>query len=151
MTRGVSETLSSELPARFDRFFPWDAIDKRSVVAREFAADLTDLWQSLGGVEHLSVQKRWLTERIVYMRRRMVAYESAVMAQEAAIAAGLEPPKLPMDAGTYSNFANVCQGHLKTLGIERQSRPVKGLRSHLEAVPDLSVNGATPKRHEALP
>src|SRR5580658_6903952 len=99
MTRGVSESLSTELPARFDRFFPWAAIDKRSTVAREFAADLTDLWQDLGGVEQLSIQKRWLTERVVYMRRRMVAYEAAVMA-------GTEPP---MDAGTYSNFANVCQ------------------------------------------
>src|SRR5882757_3981636 len=134
MTRGVSETLSTELPARFDRFFPWTEIDKRSSVAREFASDLTNLWQDLGGVEHLSVQKRWLTERIVYMRRRMVAYESAVMAQEAAIVAGLEPPKLPMDAGTYSNFANVCQGHLKTLGIERGSRPVRRLHEHMAAV-----------------
>jgi hypothetical protein len=121
MTRGVSESLSTELPARFDRFFPWAAIDKRSTVAREFAADLTDLWQDLGGVEQLSIQKRWLTERVVYMRRRMVAYEAAVMA-------GTEPP---MDAGTYSNFANVCQGHLKTLGLERQAARGNSLQAYL--------------------
>jgi hypothetical protein len=56
------------------------------------------------------VQKRWLTERVVYMRRRMLAYEAAVMARAEALEAGTEPPKLPLDAGTYSNFANVCQG-----------------------------------------
>ena len=128
MTRGVSETLSTELPARFARFFPWAEIDKRSSVARDFAGDLTELWTDLGGFENLSVQKRWLCERVVYMRRRMLAYESAIMAQEAAIAAGTELPKLPMDAGTYSNFANVCQGHLKALGLERQARPVGSLR-----------------------
>jgi hypothetical protein len=146
MTRGVSETLSTELPARFDRFFPWAEIDKRSSIAREFAADLTELWQDLGGVEHLPTQKRWLTERIVYMRRRMLAYESAVMAQEAAIAAGLEPAKLPMDAGTYSNFANVCQGHLKTLGIERSARPVRSLRDVMNgsSVTPIKPSGASP-------
>jgi hypothetical protein len=128
MTRGVSETLSTELPAKFDRYFPWAEIDRRSVVAREYSADLNELWASLGGVEHLSTQRRWLTERIVYMRRRMLAFEAAVMAQAAAVEAGTEPPKLPMDAGTYSNFANVCQGHLKTLGIERSARPSRSLR-----------------------
>jgi hypothetical protein len=125
---GVSETLSTELPARFDQFFPWASIDRRSVVAREFSADLNELWGALGGVDQLPVQKRWLTERVVYMRRRMLAYEAAVMAQAAAVEAGIEPPKLPMDAGTYSNFANVCQGHLKTLGIERSARRGPSLR-----------------------
>jgi hypothetical protein len=134
MTRGVSETLVTELPARFDRLFPWEGIDKRSSVARDIAADLTDLWQDLGGVEHLSTQERWTAERYVYMRRRMVAYESAVMAQEAAISSGVEPLKLPMDAGTYSNFVNVSLGLLKTLGLKRAARPVKRLHEHLAAV-----------------
>jgi hypothetical protein len=128
MTRGVSETLGTELPARFDQFFPWAEIDKRSTVAREFAADLTDLWASLGGAENLSVQRRWLCERVVWMRRRMLQFEVAVMAQAIAIEAGTEPPTLPMDAGTYSNFANVCQGHLKTLGIERSAKRGPTLR-----------------------
>jgi hypothetical protein len=133
MARGVSETLRTELPAKFDRLFPWADLDRRCSAVREFAGDLTELWQDLGGVEHLSVQKRWLCERVVYMRRRMLAYESVVLSL-ATLPAGAEPPKLPMDAGTYSNFANVVQGHLRTLGIERQSRPVKSLRAHLESV-----------------
>lgn len=128
MTHGVSETLSTELPAKFDRYFPWAEIDKRSSVAREFQADLNELWAALGGVDQLSVQKRWLTERVTWMRRRMLQFEAAVMAQAVAAADGTEPPKLPMDAGTYSNFANVVMGHLKTLGIERTARPGRTLR-----------------------
>jgi hypothetical protein len=132
MTRGISETLRTELPAKFDRLFPWADLDRRCSAVREFAGDLTELWQDLGGVEQLSVQKRWLCERVVYMRRRMLAYESAVLAL-ATLPVGAEPPTLPMDAGTYSNFANVVQGHLKTLGIERRARPVDGLGEWLKA------------------
>jgi hypothetical protein len=128
MTRGLSETLSTELPARFDRFFPWTTIDKRSSIARDFSADLNELWSDLGGVESLSVQRRWLTERIVWMRRKMLQFEIAVMAQAAAVEAGTELPTLPMTAGEYSNFANVCQGHLKTLGMDRAARPGRTLR-----------------------
>ena len=57
-------------------------------------------WQSL------SPQQRWLCERVVYLRRRCLAYESAVLAEI--------PP--PMDAGTYSNHANVLQGYLRKEG-----------------------------------
>jgi hypothetical protein len=62
----------------------------------------------------------------------MLAYESAILAQEATLAAGTEVPKLPMDAGTYSNFANVCMGHLRTLGLERKQRRVRGLRELMD-------------------
>jgi hypothetical protein len=127
---GVPGALSekpTELPARLNRLFPWSSLDRRCVAVREFAADITDLWQDLGGVENLSIQQRWLCERIVFMRRQMLAYESAILERAAAIDAGTEPPKLPMDSGSYSNFANVCQGHLKTLGIERRARPTQGL------------------------
>jgi hypothetical protein len=133
MTRGTSETLPTELPDKYERLFAW-RLDRRCSNVREIAADLMELWADLGSVEHLSVQKRWLCERVVYLRRRMIAYEEAVLAQESAIAAGTEPPKLPMDAGTYSNFANVCQGHLKTLGLERRPKPVQRLHEHLASV-----------------
>jgi hypothetical protein len=143
MTSGVSETLGTELPAKFDRFFPWADIDRRSSVAREFAADLNELWSALGGVEQLSVQKRWLTERVTWMRRRMLQFETALMAQAAAADAGSEAPKLPMDAGTYSNFANVVMGHLKTLGIERQARRGPSLRDVMNGTVS-PIKGASP-------
>jgi hypothetical protein len=128
MTRGVSETLSTELPPRFDRYFPWATIDKRSSVAREFQTDLNELWGSLGGAESLSPQRRWLCERAVWLRRRALQFEAGVMAQAAAIEAGTEPPPLPMDHGSYSNCVNVLLGLLKTLGLDRSAKPGRSLR-----------------------
>jgi len=130
---GALSEKPTELPARFDRLFPWAELDRRCSVVREFAGDLIELWGDLGTVENLSVQKRWLCERIVFMRRRMLAYESAVLA-------GTDPP---MDAGTYSNFANVVQGHLKSLGLERRAHPVQQLREYLASKENAegSLNG----------
>jgi hypothetical protein len=109
--------LPTQLPARYGRLFAWE-LDRRCKVVRDVAADLFELWQDLGGVEQLSVQKRWLCERVVYLRRRCVAYETAVLADT-------EPP---MDAGTYSNHANVLQGYLRALGLERQAKNAHSLR-----------------------
>ncbi len=122
MTRGLSETLPTRLPARYGRLFAWE-LDRRCKVVRDVAADLFELWQDLGGVENLSVQKRWLCERVVYLRRRCIAYEMAVLDSK--------PPS--MDAGTYSNHANVLQGYLRALGLERQARPAMGLHEFMAA------------------
>ena len=116
MTRGVSTDLPTALPARYERLFAWQ-LDRRCKAVREVAGDLIDLWTDLGGAPELSAQKRWLCERVVFLRRRCLAYEAAVMA-------GAEPP---MDAGTYSNHANVLQGYLKTLGLERRAKNVRSL------------------------
>lgn len=123
MTRGVSTTLPTQLPARYERLFAWD-LDRRCKTVRDVASDLFELWQDLGGVEQLSAQKRWLCERVVFLRRRCLAYESAVIA-------GTDPP--PMDAGTYSNHANVLQGYLRTLGLDRQARSTRSLRDVMDA------------------
>lgn len=125
MTRGVSTTLPTKLPARFRRLFAWQ-LDRRSAVVREIAADLVELWTALGGVEELSPQQLWLCERVVFIRRRVIAYEEAILHN-----AGRKPNEperpLPMDAGTYSNHANVLQGYLRTLGFERRAKPVRAL------------------------
>jgi hypothetical protein len=121
MTRGVSETLPTALPARYERLFAWQ-LDRRCKAVREVAGDLFELWQDLGGVSELSAQKRWLCERVVFLRRRCLAYEAAVLA-------GTEPP---MDAGTFSNHANVLQGYLRTLGLERRSRAARTLRDVMQ-------------------
>lgn len=125
MTRGISTTLPTLLPARHERLFPWK-LDRRCKAVRDVASDLFELWQDLGGVEQLSAQKRWLCERVVYLRRRCLAYECAVLA-------GTDPP---MDAGTYSNHANVLQGYLKSLGLERQSRRAETLRDVMRGEPE---------------
>jgi hypothetical protein len=140
----VSETLATELPAKFDQFFPWSEIDRRSVIARAFASDLNELWASLGGVEHLSPQRRWLTERVVWLRRRALQFEAAVMAQAAAIEAGTEPPPLPMDHGSYSNCVNVLLGLLKTLGLERAAKPGRSLREIMSGGTVTPIKGSSP-------
>jgi hypothetical protein len=122
---GMRSDLPTELPARYRMRFAWK-LDKRAKVVREVAADLVELWQDLGGYETLSTQQRWLCERVVYIRRRCLAYESAVMHNLSKPADQPEIP-LPMEAGTYSNHANVLQGHLRTLGLERRQKPARAL------------------------
>ena len=129
MTRGVSTTLPTQLPAQYERLFAWK-LDRRCKAVRDVAADLYELWQDLGGVENLSAQKRWLCERVVYIRRQCVAYESAIL-HNAELEPGKAPLPLPMEAGTYSNHANVLQGYLKTLGLDRQSRSTETMRDVL--------------------
>lgn len=111
----------TELPDRYERLFAWQ-LDRRCQAVREVAGDLVELWHDLGGAAELSAQKRWLCERVVFLRRRMLAYEAAIMA-------GTDPC---MTAGEYSNFANVCQGHLRTLGLERRARNVRSLRDVMQ-------------------
>lgn len=111
-THGLTRKATT-LPDRYTRGFPW-AMDQRCQAAKEVATDLVRLWQDLGGVESLSTQQGWLVERVVFLHRQMVAYETAVLN-------GTAPP---MSAGEYSNFANVAVGHLKALGLERKARPV---------------------------
>jgi hypothetical protein len=126
MARGLSTTLLTQLPAQYERLFAWN-LDRRCKTVRDVAADLYELWQDLGGVENLSAQKRWLCERVVYLRRRCIAYET-VMMHNADLEPGKEALPLPLEAGTYSNFANVLQGYLKTLGLERRTKSVERLR-----------------------
>jgi hypothetical protein len=125
MTRGLSATLPTQLPAQYERLFAWN-LDRRCKAVRDVAADLYELWQDLGGVENLSAQKRWLCERVVYLRRRCVAYETAVL-HNSELAPGETELPLPMEAGTYSNHANVLQGYLRTLGLNRQAKPTESL------------------------
>lgn len=132
--RGLSKTLPTRLPAQYERMFAWN-LDRRCKAVRDVAADLYELWQDLGGVENLSAQRRWLCERVVYLRRRCLAYEAAVLAN-AELAPGAEALPLPMDAGTYSNHANVLQGYLRSLGLERLAKPTQTLRDIMRAEPE---------------
>jgi hypothetical protein len=128
---GALSLKPTELPAQYRQLFAWK-LDRRSTAVREIAADLHELWTSLGGVEQLSPQQLWLCERVVFIRRRVLAYEAAVM-HNAGLKPGEEQRPLPMDAGTYSNHANVLQGYLRTLGLERRSRPAGALQQYLAA------------------
>jgi hypothetical protein len=122
---GALSVRPTELPARYRRLFAWD-LDRRSKAVREIAADQVEQWQALGGVDSLSPQELAIVERVVFLRRRVLAYESAILHNNSRDADAPERP-LPMDAGTYSNHVNVLLGLLKALGISRRQRPVKRL------------------------
>ena len=96
---------ASVLPAKYTRGFPW-LLDQRCQVAREVATDLLTLWTDLGGIEALSAQQQWLVERVVFMRRRMLAYETAVLN-------GTGPP---MTAGEYSTSRTSASGTSRRWG-----------------------------------
>jgi hypothetical protein len=147
MKQATSGTLPTELPARYERLFAW-RLDRRCSAVREVAADLYELWQDLGGVEQLSTQKRWLCERVVYLRRRCLDYEAAVLHNANRTPEEPERP-LPMDAGTYSNHANVLQGYLRTLGLERKAKSVRTLREIMNDGP--SARPAAPTAQSAPP
>ena len=114
----------TELPARYTQGFAWN-LDRRCQNAREVASDLWRLWIDLGGVESLSVQQLWLAERVVFLRRRALEFETATMA-------GKTPP---FDAGTHSNVCNVIVGHLRALGLERKARNARTLRDVMNGTP----------------
>ena len=121
---GAVSEKPTELPARYRRLFAWD-LDRRSKAVREIAADQVEQWQALGGVEDLSPQELSIVERVVFIRRRVLAYESAVLYNLTRAADEPERP-LPMDAGTYSNHVNVM------LGLPRFWAPI-GARSRCGA------------------
>lgn len=120
MTRGVSATLLTQLPARASRF-PWLDVDKRSKPAREVAADYWRLATDLGGIESLSTQQLALVERAAFLLYRIRQHECAVMA-------GRDPP---IDAGVHSNYCNVLGGVLTKLGLARQAKAVD-VRDYLQ-------------------
>lgn len=129
---GVPGALSdkpTELPARYERNFPWE-LDRRCRTAREIAADLWALWTDLGGIGNLSTQKQWLCERVVFQRTKMLKFESIVLANDSR-EEGEPERKLPFTWGEYSNISNVCQGNLKTLGLERQAKKVEDVHGYM--------------------
>lgn len=122
---GALSELPTHLPSRYERGFAWK-LHGSCKVARQVARDLVEHWQALGGVGELSPQQLTIVERVVFLRRRVLAYESAVLHNEAKRQDQPEMP-LPMDAGTYSNHVNVLLGLLRVLGLERRSKPVRPL------------------------
>lgn len=113
----------STLPAKYTgNLFAWN-LDWRSPIGMKIAAEVLLLAQDLGGWDSLSRQRQILVERAAYLRLKTAEYETAELTGK----------PLPFEAGTYSNKANVLLGHLKTLGLERQSKPIESLHEYLAA------------------
>jgi hypothetical protein len=107
---GAMCLLPTELPARYTRNFAWQ-LHSSCGVARQVPRDLVEQWQALGGVGELSPQQLTIVERVVFLRRRVLAYESAILYNESKRPDQPERP-LPTDAGTYSNHVNVLLGFI---------------------------------------
>jgi hypothetical protein len=117
---GMRSDLPTTLPAKYTAGFPWQ-LSRRVKTAREIAADLFALWQDLGGADDLSSQERTLCERAVYLRRRVLEHESAVMRGDKPL----------MTEGEHANACNTLMGILKALGLHRRARPVRSLHEHM--------------------
>lgn len=128
----ATSTLPSRLPAAFEPGIGW-GLDGRYAPAREIAADLTRLWSDLGGLDRLSLQRRMLVLRVVYLHRRLHDHETRTLRGEAG----------KMDDGQYAQAVNTLNGLLRSLGLDRVATDVFGgveryLNERREAVTDAS-------------
>lgn len=111
-------------------------IDRRSVEARELAADLMVFVQDLGGFEALSAMEVATLERLCFIRRMLMLHESAVLAGKGAI---LEP-------GEHAQWTNTLLGLLRTLGLARRAKNASDLTQYLAA---RAANSAPPAQPDA--
>ena len=123
--RLTPEQKINRLPARYradQRIASWP-IAWDSALGIQVMGELLTLAQDLGGWQHLSRQRQILVEKATFLYLKTVEYETALLE-------GREPP---FDAGTYSNKVNVLLGHLRTLGLDRVAKPIRTLRSIMDA------------------
>lgn len=120
MARGVSTTLPTKLPGRFDRRCAWN-VDRRRKAVREYAFDMMRLGESLGGLDLLSEQQVWIVEEAAYWHARL-------MENRAAVLSGREPT---LTAGEHQNGTSTLLGLLNKLGLNRVARSVDGLQAFL--------------------
>jgi hypothetical protein len=125
--RKTPDEKAKTLPAKYrpDRRIASWPLDWTSPLGVQVSGELTALAQDLGGWASLSRQKQILVEKVVFLYLWTTQYETALFKGE----------KPPFDHGAYFNKANTLHGHLKTLGLERQARPVQDLDEYLKALP----------------
>jgi hypothetical protein len=120
MTRAVSKTRLTGLPASLKRSVAWN-VDRRRKAVREFTAHVYLLGESLGGYDNLPPQKQWLIEDCAYWHQRLQTNRAAVLSGR--------PPTLT--AGEHQNGSSTMKGHLKDLGLERLARNTDELQTYL--------------------
>ena len=120
MTRGLSTTLPTKLPARFKRGCAWN-VDRRRKAVREYAYDMMRLGESLGGLEMLSEQQVWIVEEAAYWHSRLLENRAAVLS-------GRSPT---LTVGEHQNGTSTLIGLLNKLGLQRHARDVDSLQAYL--------------------
>ena len=121
MTRGVSMTLPTALPAQFKRGVAWN-VDRRRKAVREYAYDMIRLGDDLGGLDQLSEQKLWIVEEAAFWHGRLLA-------NRAAILSGREPILTP---GEHQNGTSTLIGLLAKLGLDRVPRDLEDVQQYLK-------------------
>lgn len=111
MARGKSVRLLASIPQQYSPDF-MDRLDKRTVLGRA----VTDRYEStvadLGGRETLSTIKHSLVRRFVW-------FEAMLEGMECRAAAGEE-----IDVGSWTQLTNTWLGIARTLGLDRQAKPM---------------------------
>jgi hypothetical protein len=99
------------IPAQFHN--GWlDALDFRTVMAKEMRDRFVALTNDLGGADRLSYAQRSLCERALWL-------EYWLASQERSLAAGSE-----FDAGKWTQACNSLQGIFAKLGLKRAPKDV---------------------------
>lgn len=89
-----------------------EALDGRTAIAQDVRKRYVALTNDLGGEESLSYQKRSLVERALWLEVHLRGLERTLA----------ETGEL--DSGRWVNAVNSLVGLYKSLGLDRQSRPV---------------------------
>lgn len=117
MARGKSVRLLASIPPQYTPDF-MDRLDKRTVLGRAVADRYESTIADLGGRDALSTIKHSLVRRFVW-------FEAMLEGMECRAAAGEE-----IDVGSWTQLTNTWLGIARTLGLERQARPVKSLSDY---------------------
>lgn len=108
---------TAEIPARYQD--DWiQSLDGRTALAKSVLARYQALTDDLGGLAHLSYQRRSLAKRALWI-------ECLIEQSEAALARGEE-----VDLGRLTQAVNSLVGLLRALGLDRVKREI-GLSEYL--------------------
>ena len=120
---GMASSKATQ-PADVPKFEPgWlGAVDKRTSLYQALRTRLHELHTDLGGSDNLSVQRRMICERVVFLELQCRDAETRALNGDREV-----------DFGRYGFLSNVLTGLLKTLGLDRQTRPVQLLDDYIEA------------------
>ncbi len=114
---GIPSMQSSKVtrPEHLAKFEPgWlGAVDKRTSLYLALRTRLDELYTDLGGREGLSVQRRMICERVVFLELQCRDAETRALNGDREV-----------DFGRYGFLSNVLTGLLKTLGLDRQTKPI---------------------------
>ena len=92
------------------------SVDRRTALYQALTTRLSELYSDLGGLVNLSVQRRIICERIVFLELQVRDIETRALNGDPSV-----------DFGRYGFLANVLTGLQKTIGLDRQAPGLDGV------------------------